>query len=237
MIKMIILTFFVPFNLVQAYQIPEIQTDNQKPSCHLALTKVMERNGITDKELYENSREELNSRYLQIDYLSKENQLREAKQYENYREIYYFSFPIFWAISNNDIEVVKEMINSENVNLSIKNKDGVTPLILAVKLNRIEIVDLLLENSKKIKINQRDPDGFTAFILAAKLLHLEILEKLINIKEVNIHAVNLQNFSARHYLYFYFLLYTHKLRKLRHDKLTGVFESIAKINDRIANEH
>ncbi|WP_298512441.1 ankyrin repeat domain-containing protein [uncultured Kordia sp.] len=62
------------------------------------------------------------------------------------------------AIAKGDFDTVKKMIQfGENVN---KTSNGKTPLMYAARYNRVEIINLLLENGAKV--DAKDNDGRTA---------------------------------------------------------------------------
>lgn len=66
--------------------------------------------------------------------------------------------PFCVAISKGDFETVKKMIQfGENVN---KTSNGKTPLMYAARYNRVEIINLLLENGAEVDI--KDKGGRTA---------------------------------------------------------------------------
>jgi hypothetical protein len=62
------------------------------------------------------------------------------------------------AIAKGDFDTVKKMIQfGENVN---KTSNGKTPLMYAARFNRVEIINLLLENGATVDV--KDRDGRTA---------------------------------------------------------------------------
>ena len=58
--------------------------------------------------------------------------------------------PIFKAIYKNDYETIEKYINSDYIERNLNHQ---TPLMLAVKLNKIEFVELLLNESCQIDDN------------------------------------------------------------------------------------
>lgn len=58
--------------------------------------------------------------------------------------------PIFKAIYKNDYETIKKYINADYIERNLNHQ---TPLMLAVKLNKIEFVELLLNESCQIDDN------------------------------------------------------------------------------------
>jgi len=67
------------------------------------------------------------------------------------------------------------MVNSENIN--IKDRDGMTPLMVAVSEDKIEIVKLLLK--KGANINLQSKIGYTALHFAAQNNKVEIARVLL----------------------------------------------------------
>ncbi|MDR3049741.1 MAG: ankyrin repeat domain-containing protein [Elusimicrobiota bacterium] len=58
---------------------------------------------------------------------------------------------IFIAVFNNDLDSLKTLI-SYNANVNYTDKYGITPLLLAVKLNNFEVVQLLIRSGASIDI-------------------------------------------------------------------------------------
>ncbi|MEM6686131.1 MAG: ankyrin repeat domain-containing protein [Bacteroidota bacterium] len=78
------------------------------------------------------------------------------------------------AISKGDFDVVKKMIEfGENVN---KTSNGKTPLMYAARFNRVEIINLLLENGAEVE--SKDRGGLTA-IDYAKISKATDAEKVL----------------------------------------------------------
>ena len=67
------------------------------------------------------------------------------------------------SIFRNDIKLAKELIKKKNVDLNYKYTfnqiRGCTPLILSIKLERIEIIKLLLEHESSL-LDRNLPDGY-----------------------------------------------------------------------------
>ncbi len=70
----------------------------------------------------------------------------------------YNTTPLCNAIAKGDLETVKKFIEyGSDVN---ETKNGTTPLMLAARYNRVEIIKLLLENGARLET--KDERGFTA---------------------------------------------------------------------------
>lgn len=72
--------------------------------------------------------------------------------------VYFMNSPLCNAIIKGDIDAVKKFIEyGADVNQS---SNGVTPLMIAARYNRVEIIDVLLKNGADKK--SRDERGYTA---------------------------------------------------------------------------
>ena len=98
--------------------------------------------------------------------------MNNIKTFENFN-----NQDIFTYIENNDIQSVKDYINS-GYNLDSQNNSGDTPLILAASNNKMEIVKLLLNSGADI--NRQDNYGGAALIWAAFYNRIEIVKLLLN---------------------------------------------------------
>ena len=87
--------------------------------------------------------------------------------------------PLCQAIIKGDIEVVKKFIEY-GVDVNQKS-NGLTPLMIAARSNKTEIVKYLIENCK-VKINEKDSNGFTALKYAELSNATESIEILKNHK-------------------------------------------------------
>lgn len=91
---------------------------------------------------------------------------------------------IFKAIQNNDIEKVKELLDS-GIDVNTKNKFEDTPLYEACYFNRIEIVKLLLEHPN-IDVNTKDKYEMTPLYEACSFNHIEIVKLLLARSDIKI---------------------------------------------------
>jgi ankyrin repeat protein len=72
--------------------------------------------------------------------------------------VLYDTTPLCNAIAKGDLDTVKKFIEyGSDVN---ETKNGTTPLMLAARYNRVEIIKLLLE--KGARVETKDDRGFTA---------------------------------------------------------------------------
>ena len=80
--------------------------------------------------------------------------------------VYYGATPLGIAISKGDIEVVKKFIEY-GVDVNEKS-NGMSPLMVAARYNKVEIIKILLSNGANLKA--KDEKGFTA-LKHAELSH------------------------------------------------------------------
>lgn len=113
-------------------------------------------------------------------------------------QIYYLNYnynnPIS-AILNDKYVLFKYLIYEKNMNPNIKDKNGLTSLFLAVKMNRIDFVKLLIDH-KDTDINCRDTKNNTPIMLALKYNFIEIVILLLDISDLTIKNANNETFYS-----------------------------------------
>ncbi|KAL4217242.1 hypothetical protein ACF0H5_023693 [Mactra antiquata] len=92
------------------------------------------------------------------------------------------------CVYKNDVEGVKESLNTNVMAWNTKNTSGLTPLMVASTLNRTEILDILL--SSKCDVNVTDDNGNTALHLAVDEGNTEVVKKLIETGRCIVDAMN-----------------------------------------------
>ena len=82
-----------------------------------------------------------------------------SKNFSNQKELVYnTNTPLCNAIAKGDLQTVKKFIEyGVNVN---DTSNGLTPLMMAARYNKVEIIKMLLDNGAKTNIE--DEKGFTA---------------------------------------------------------------------------
>lgn len=88
-------------------------------------------------------------------------------------------------------QVIELIENNANVNY---NKDGLTPLIAAVKNNKKKVVSALLGAGANVNIT--DGNGNTALIIASMKGYADIVEMLLKVKGINIDTHNKNDKTA-----------------------------------------
>ncbi|KAI2513101.1 hypothetical protein MHU86_1393 [Fragilaria crotonensis] len=93
------------------------------------------------------------------------------------------------------VEVVRELLLCENINVNATNDHGCTALITAILHGKSEVVPFLLEHTN-IDVDARDDNGRTALILASVDGHLEVVHELLLRDEVDANAVDMKGCTA-----------------------------------------
>lgn len=107
-------------------------------------------------------------------------------------------FVLIEAAKSGDEEIVKLLIDNEDVNVNAKDDYGYTALCYAAVKGHSDIVDLLVENDANV--NARNSCGGTALVQAVYFGHLQIAKNLINLGadvNVNIHGQSLLSYAEK----------------------------------------
>lgn len=81
------------------------------------------------------------------------------------------------CVYKNDIDGAKTCLHDNKMAWNTKNESGLTPLMEASILSRLEIVDLLL--AAKCDVNVTDENGSTSLHLAVDEGNTEVVKRLI----------------------------------------------------------
>ncbi|WP_342273365.1 ankyrin repeat domain-containing protein [Spiroplasma endosymbiont of Acasis viretata] len=87
-----------------------------------------------------------------------------------------FCSPLYYAVNNNNIEIVKLLLEND-ADINEQDINGSTPLHWAIECNNIEIVKLLLENDADI--NEQDINGCAPLHWAIECNNIEIVKLLL----------------------------------------------------------
>lgn len=103
-------------------------------------------------------------------------------------------FRLFNALTSNDIELVKELL-AKGVDVNAQDEDGYTPLIIACRKGRTEIIKLLLKH-KDIDFNTQGRDKETALMKACIYNHVDAAKLLLERKDININFESDEGYTA-----------------------------------------
>jgi ankyrin repeat protein len=98
--------------------------------------------------------------------------------------------PLFMAVEQMNLEVVKLVLQIDGVDVNIANNEGVAPLIFSIGRNRKDIFDALIDATDALNINGVDSEGETPLAFAVSSAS-KFVPALLQIDGVDIeHADN-----------------------------------------------
>lgn len=100
---------------------------------------------------------------------------------------------LHFAIRNNNVEIIKELLKTYGLNLNSQNSIGEFPLMMATKSKNLDLIHLLCEYD--IDINQVDNDGQTCLLYAIENGLNEIATFYISHQGTNINKGNEQGMT------------------------------------------
>jgi ankyrin repeat protein len=100
-------------------------------------------------------------------------------------------YPIHYAIMYNNYKIL-ELLISKDININIKDGNGNTPLMNAIKTKNNNIIKYLLSN-ENININVTNNIGETALHIASNFEQEHTVELLLQNKDININIQDLEN--------------------------------------------
>ncbi|KAF6527146.1 hypothetical protein HZS61_010190 [Fusarium oxysporum f. sp. conglutinans] len=102
-----------------------------------------------------------------------------------------------YALKWNELELVNRLLERSDMDASVPDSDGQTPLFWAIQCKRVDIVKLLL---KRQEVNPGTPDrnGFTPLQVAVGVRSLPLVELLLQCEEVNARRTDAGKSSALH---------------------------------------
>ena len=86
--------------------------------------------------------------------------------------------PLFYAVKNENFDILKVLLKQKSLNLDQKDKDRNTALHYAVIKKKLEAIDLLVEHGANI--DAQNADGRTSLMLAAKAGDDELCDILLD---------------------------------------------------------
>lgn len=97
--------------------------------------------------------------------------------------------PIFYAIDNEKIEIIKSMIRIDREILNKKNRDDLTPIFYAIKLDKKNVIKAMIEGNPEV-LSQRDEFKNPPIFYAIKLNKKNAIKAMI---EANPEVLEQQN--------------------------------------------
>ena len=82
------------------------------------------------------------------------------------------------AISNEEFDEVKNILNTTLVDINYKDSDGWSFLMLASALGHLNVVELLLDNDANI--NEKNDSGRSSLMISSMQGHLDVVELLLS---------------------------------------------------------
>ena len=66
---------------------------------------------------------------------------------------------LHYACQNNNIDIVKRLLQHKDINVNSQNEDGKTPLHICMRKRNVEIGNVYFFKLKNINVNAKDDDG------------------------------------------------------------------------------
>jgi len=100
------------------------------------------------------------------------------------------------ACQQGNIEKVETYLRSNEIDVNLSTKNGMTPLHYACRNGHIDIVQLLLQQGE-ININSFDNSGVSPIRMAASRAHSYIVKMLLQQKNIDIHQPTTRSFHFK----------------------------------------
>lgn len=88
------------------------------------------------------------------------------------------------AVIDNNIEWIRQNIQTHKHNMLTTNSDGLTPIDVAVSNNRMEIVELFVQNNLEAVL-EKSPCGYTPLEIAIYYKYQGLVEYLTQITDIH----------------------------------------------------
>jgi ankyrin repeat protein len=108
---------------------------------------------------------------------------------------------LFLAIRSNNLFKIRNLVKS-GANVNAYSEDGITPLLYAIDMNNMDMVQLLLENDANPNIKSKTNKQDYPLLLATELGYLKIVELLLQYN-VNVDNCNANGLTALHFASFF----------------------------------
>ena len=104
--------------------------------------------------------------------------------------------PLHEAVLKGNVTIIAALLAVKAVNVDAKCKHGMTPLLLAARAGKAEIVKLLCDRGADLEA--KDPRQMTALMWAAASGHTSVVETLVE-QKADAHARDKPGFTALHF--------------------------------------
>lgn len=95
--------------------------------------------------------------------------------------------PLHITARDNKLDIVKELLKSNTIEINCIGRCGYTPLHLAVLNDHVEMVQLLISGENEAHPNFLDHKGFAPIHYAIEKNHIDIVQKLIALTVVDVN--------------------------------------------------
>lgn len=100
---------------------------------------------------------------------------------------------LYYAATTNNLEEVRNLVQSKDVDVNAPNPDGATALHCAAFEGHVKCMKLLIENGANV--NAKDDDGWTPLHAAVCGQHQKTVALLLDQPEINFYTVNGDGFT------------------------------------------
>ena len=94
--------------------------------------------------------------------------------------------PLIWASQNGHSDVVQVLLQNEDIDVNIADRDGITALYKASSRGHKEVVQLLLQK-EDIDVNIADYGGSTALHMASRNGRAEVVQLLLHKEDIDVN--------------------------------------------------
>ncbi|OHT07567.1 hypothetical protein TRFO_05212 [Tritrichomonas foetus] len=149
-------------------------------NCCLVLLKILHAFGLVPNEIIDCIIQSIKKGYHQTVEFFLQNFPKQCSQYN-------LSSLLYIPIEMNFPQVLKVMIDSGMfyININVPHLDDDTPLIIAVKKESLEMVEMIL-NEKNIDVNEVNGNNLTALMIACEKGNEKIVKRLVEVPDIDL---------------------------------------------------